>query len=91
MNRQKFYNLNDDLAPYLDHLDYNVDQAGKLLGLLFTLPSQTDCEDDITLLPECNKDALNQLISTAKRLSSYADKFQNKVSELAKKLNTEFK
>ena len=86
MNRQKFYNLNDDLAQYLDHLDYNVDQAGKLLGLLFNLPNHTDYEEDITSLPECNKDALNQLVSTAKRLSSYADKFQNKVSEVSKKL-----
>ena len=90
MNRQKFYNLNEDLAQYLDHLDYNVDQAGKLLGLLFTL-HHTDDGDYITSLPECNKDALNQLVSTAKRLSSYADKFQNKVNEVSKKLNTEFK
>lgn len=89
MKIQEFYNLNGDLAPYLDHLDYNVDQAGKLLGLLFTLYNE-DCED-ITSLPEFNRDALNQLINTAKRLSSYADKFQNKVNELSKKLNTEFK
>lgn len=90
MKVQEFYNLNGDLAPYIANLDYGVDQANRLLGLLFTLYN-ADCEDNITSLPEFNKDALNQLINTAKRVSSYADKFQNKVSELAKKLNTEFK
>lgn len=91
MKEQEFYNLNVDLAPYLEHLDYNVDQASKLLGLLFYLHNHIDDEGNITSLPEFNKDALNQLVSTAKRISSYADKFQNKVSEISKKLTTEFK
>lgn len=90
MKEHEFYSLNGDLAPYLEHLDYNVDQASKLLGLVFMLYNHTD-NDDITLLPEFNKDALNQLVATAKRLSSYADKFQNKVSEISKKLTVEFK
>lgn len=90
MKIQEFYNLNGDLAPYIANLDYGVDQAGKLLGLLFTLYNE-DCEDSITSLPEFNRDALNQLISTAKRLSSYADKFQNKVTEVSKKLNADLK
>jgi hypothetical protein len=91
MKEQDFYNLNGDLAPYLEHLNYNVDQASKLLGLLFILYNQTDGEGSITSLPDFNKDALNQLVATSKRLSSYADKFQNKVSELSKKLTNEFK
>lgn len=91
MKEQEFYNLNIDLAPYLEHLDYNTDQASKLLGLLFYLHNHTDDEGNITLLPEFNKDALNQLVATAKRISSYADKFQNKVSEISKKLTNEFK
>lgn len=91
MKKHDFYNLNGDLAPYLEHLDYNVDQANKLLGLLFTLYNHTDSEGNITSLPDFNKDALNQLVATAKRLSSYADKFQCKVSELSKKLANEFK
>lgn len=90
MKVQEFYNLNGDLAPYIANLEYGVDQAGRLLGLLFTLYNE-DCEDSITSLPEFNKDALNQLVSTAKRISSYADKFQNKISGLSKKLNTELK
>ena len=91
MKEQEFYNLNGDLAPYLEHLNYNVDQASKLLGLLFILYNQTDDKGNIASLPDFNKDALNQLVATAKRLSSYADKFQNKVSELSKKLTNEFK
>lgn len=91
MKEQEFYNLNGDLAPYLEHLNYNVDQASKLLSLLFILYNQTDVEGNITSLPEFNKDALNQLVATVKRISSYADKFQNKVSELSKKLTNEFK
>lgn len=91
MKEQEFYNLNGDLAPYLEHLNYNVDQASHLLGLLFTLYNHTDGEGNITSLPEFNKDALNQLVAAAKRLSSYADKFQNKVSEISKKLTAEFK
>lgn len=91
MKEQEFYNLNGDLAPYLEHLDYNVEQARHLVGLLFILYNQIDDEGNITSLPDFNKDALNQLVATAKRLSSYADKFQNKVSELSKKLTNEFK
>jgi hypothetical protein len=91
MKEQEFYNLNGDLAPYLEHLDYNVDQASKLLGLLFYLHNHIDDEGNITSLPDFNKDALDQLIATAKRLSSYADKFQSKVSEVSKKLADEFK
>ena len=91
MKEQEFYNLNGDLAPYLEHLDYNVEQARHLVGLLFILYNHTDDEGNITSLPEFNKDALNQLVATAKRLSSYADKFQNKVSEISKKLTNEFK
>ena len=66
-------------------------QASKLLGLLFYLHNNADDEGNITTLPEFNKDALNQLVATAKRISSYADKFQNKVSEISKKLTNEFK
>lgn len=91
MKEQDFYNLNGDLTPYLEHLDYNVEQARRLVGLLFILYNNADCEGNIITLPEFNKDALNQLVSTAKRISSYADKFQNKVSELSKKLTNEFK
>lgn len=92
MKEQEFYNLNADVIPYLEHLDYNVDQAGKLLGLLFTLYSNhIDHEGNINSLPDFNRDALNQVITTAKRLSSYADKFQNKVNEISKKLSVEFK
>lgn len=91
MKEQEFYNLNVDLVPFLEHLDYNVNQASKLLGLLFTLYNHMGSEENITSLPELNKDALNQLVSTAKRISSYADKFQSKVSEVSKKLADEFK
>lgn len=91
MKEQEFYNLNGDLAPYLEHLNYNIDQASNLIGLLFTLYNQTDIEENITFISEFNKDAMNQLITTAKRLSSYADKFQNKVNEVSKKLAAEFK
>lgn len=91
MKEQEFYNLNCDLAPYLEHFDYNVDQASRQLRLLFNLYNHTDSEGNITSLPEFNKDALNQLVATAKRISSYADKFQSKVSEISKKLSAEFK
>lgn len=90
MKKQEFYNLNVDLAPYLEHLDYNVDQASRLLGLMFALYNHTDSEENITL-SDFNKDALNQLVTTARRISSYADKFQSKVNEVSKKLASEFK
>lgn len=90
MKEKEFYNLNVDLTPYLEHIDYNADQASRLLGLLFTLYNHTDSEENISL-SDFNKDALNQLVNTAKRLSSYADKFQNKVNEVSKKLAVEFK
>lgn len=91
MKEQEFYDYAKELTPYLEHIDYAVNSSSRLLGLLFSVYNNIDDEGNIKSFSIFNKDALSQLVSTAKRLSSYADKFQNKVDDVSKTLQKEFK
>jgi uncharacterized protein (DUF2225 family) len=89
MRELDFYSYQNMIAPYIDHLEYTIDQVSKLSGLLFTLYGNVDDKGNITSFSDFNKEALTKLINASKSLSSYADKFQNKINELSKVLSKE--
>lgn len=53
--------------------------------------TEVDNKEFISTLAPCSEDHLKSLVNNAKRLSSYSDKFSNKINQLNKLITSENK
>lgn len=66
--------IDNRLQPYITMLDYHVDEAQELI-------------DSLSTQSFANEDIISKLFKEAKILCSFADEFQNKLTQVSKELS----
>lgn len=81
----EFCNAQNECFILLDSLETTTDYADKLLK--FVGFADVDNDDNILKMTPLAEEHFNNLVKVAKQLSSYADRFNNKLPQLKKILN----
>lgn len=79
LKASEFCNVQNECVTLLESLDIIADYASKLIG--FISWAHVDDNDEITQMQPMAEEHFNNLVKVAKQLSSYADRFSNKLKD----------
>lgn len=85
VKEDEFWNVQNECVIMLDSINVLSDYASKLLG--FVSIKSEDENGNITQLQPCTMEHFANLYNTATQVSSYSDRFINKLNALSKILN----
>lgn len=79
LKASKFCNVQNECVTLLESLEVATNYANKLIG--FVAWSDVDDDDNITQMQPMAEEHFDNLVKLSKQLSSYADRFGNKLKE----------
>lgn len=79
LKASEFCNVQNECVTLLESLDMTTEYASKLIGFI-SWANVTD-DDEITQMQPMAEEHFNNLVKVAKQLSSYADRFSNKLKD----------
>lgn len=82
----EFFDAQNECIVLLESLQIIAEYAGKLLG--FVAVRREDDENNIISLQPCSHEHFENLQKVAKQLSSYSDRFNNKLNTFKKVVDT---
>lgn len=78
----EFFDAQNECIAVLTSMQVMVDYASKLID--FVSVKRDDEDENVAELQPCSEDHLDNLMKVSKQLSSYSDKFNNKLSKFKK-------